>query len=325
MPPHKIILNYFQPATWTQGLNQTHWTAKWIGAPEGLQKRGLSNLRTEDQGVVKTHDGLKPVLYFRKEVKIDHKNINEVLLYATARGVYRIYYGGELLRTTDKDHDRYELSPGWTEYNKTIQYQVYNVTKRTKAADFVIGALVGTGWYSGYVGPSRRHSYYGNDEFLLLELHIKYKNGTKKVVTSDNTWRVTFGSEIYSDILHGELMYESRNLTGWTALNYRYSDIWLPVVTQSINKTVNLVAEASKGTTTTDVLKVKEAWKLSSNVWVYDFGVNFAGYVRIVLKNFTNNTAIKVRHAEVLYPNGSIYTENLRWAIATDTYVLNGK
>lgn len=238
--------------------------------------------------------------------------LNEAKLYVTAKGLYKVIYNGKSLKSVDDEE--LELNPGWTQYNLTIQYHVFNVTQLTKARNVSFGAIVGTGWYSGYVGPSRRHSYYGNDEYLLLELHLNYKNGTKAVIISDESWSVTTGPIVYSDILHGELYYENLTLGKW-----------LPVFTKPVNTSVSLVAEKARPTTTTDFLDVVESWSISPDVWVYDFGVNFAGYVQLTLPNFSNSTVIQVRHAEALNPNGSIYTLNLRWAIATDRYVLNGE
>lgn len=282
----------------------------------------MVNLRLEDQEVVKAHDGLKPVLFFRKQTLIDNDKISEVKLYVTARGMYEVFFNTPVTAFTNQDQPL--LNPGWTDYNQTIQYQVYDVTKYIHNGNVTIGAMVGTGWYSGYVGPSRKHSYYGNEEFLLLEAHFKYKNGTKFVITSDETWKVTTGPVIYADILHGQLFYEDRQLINWMEPGYNDS-IWEPVVTKPLNRTVKLVAEASPEVSIESFVTPKSAWETSPGVWVYDFGVNFVGHVMIMLVNFSRNVTVQLRHAEMLNENGTIYTANLRFARATDTYVLNGE
>lgn len=309
-------------SSWGNAMNETHWFAKWIGAPKDLQRKALINIRPADKEVISSHDGLKPVLYFTKRTTIELKNIFQVKLYITARGMYKVYYNK---RTLSSGNGEPQFNPGWTDYNKTIQYQVYDVTKETDSENITIGALLGTGWYSGYVGMRKHHSYYGHDEYLLVELHIDYQNGTRTIVASDETWKVTTGPQLYSDLLHGELFYEDRKLNDWMELDYRNESEWYFVVTKPLNKSVKFTAETYQEITTIDLIEGIEAWELSPNVWVYDFGVNFVGYVTITLRNYTSNSVIQIRHAEMVYPNGTLYTMNLRSARATDTYVLDGK
>jgi alpha-L-rhamnosidase len=58
-------------------------------------------------------------------------------------------------------------------------------------------------------------------------------------------------------------------------------------------------------------------------VFVYDLGQNMVGVVRLTVSGKAGTT-ITLRHAEVLNPDGTIYTANLRTARATDTYTLKG-
>lgn len=62
---------------------------------------------------------------------------------------------------------------------------------------------------------------------------------------------------------------------------------------------------------------------------VVDFGENLSGVVRINVVGNRGDT-VQLQHAEVLMhepygpANGSVYTGNLRTALALDTYTLNG-
>lgn len=287
-----------------------------------MQQKALNNLRQEDKLVINSLPGLKPILYFQKQIRVDLKNIRQVKIYATSKGVYRGYYNGKLL--TFQNGNQPELTPGWTNYNKSIHYQVYDVTKVTTAENITVGAIVGPGWHSGYVGSSRRFAHYGKDEFLLMEIHVDYRNGIKVVYTTDETWKVTTGPLIYSDFLMGELFYENRQLHNFMASGYDNSN-WSKVVTQPVNQSVKLLAEAYKGVTILDFQEVKDAWQISSNVWGYDFGINFVGYISLSLPYFPNTTAIEIKHGEMLDSRGEVYTLNLRSARAIDTYFLNGE
>lgn len=113
-----MLLIFFQPSSWGNALTETHWKAKWIGAPPDMQQKALNNLRPEDKTVITSLPGLKPILYFRKQIRIDLKNIRQVRVYATARGLYKGFYNGKMLKF--ENNNQPELTPGWTNYNKSI-------------------------------------------------------------------------------------------------------------------------------------------------------------------------------------------------------------
>ncbi len=55
--------------------------------------------------------------------------------------------------------------------------------------------------------------------------------------------------------------------------------------------------------------------------YTFDFGQNLVGWVRLAVTG-TAGQRITVRHGEMLNPNGTLYTANLRGATATDYYIL---
>jgi alpha-L-rhamnosidase len=59
------------------------------------------------------------------------------------------------------------------------------------------------------------------------------------------------------------------------------------------------------------------------DAWIVDFGQNLVGFVRLAALG-PAGTTITLRHGEMLNPDGSLYTENLRPALATDTFILKG-
>lgn len=56
---------------------------------------------------------------------------------------------------------------------------------------------------------------------------------------------------------------------------------------------------------------------------IYDMGQNFAGRIRLKV-NGERGLTIRIRYAEMLNADGTLYTENLREARATDHYTLKG-
>ncbi|HEX2862876.1 MAG TPA: family 78 glycoside hydrolase catalytic domain, partial [Lacunisphaera sp.] len=57
--------------------------------------------------------------------------------------------------------------------------------------------------------------------------------------------------------------------------------------------------------------------------YTFDLGKNMVGWVRLKVSGRAGQK-IRVRHGEMLNPNGTLYTSNLRGANAVDTYALKG-
>jgi alpha-L-rhamnosidase len=83
--------------------------------------------------------------------------------------------------------------------------------------------------------------------------------------------------------------------------------------------------EAFPGVTVqqTDVLKPRKITSPRPGVYVFDLGQYIAGFARLKVRGRAG-TKIVLRFAEMLNPDGTIYTANLRTARAIDTYVLKG-
>jgi alpha-L-rhamnosidase len=64
--------------------------------------------------------------------------------------------------------------------------------------------------------------------------------------------------------------------------------------------------------------------KLHDHKYIFDMGQNMVGRVRLKVSG-EKGTTVRLRFAEILNKDGSIYTENLRQARATDYYTLKGE
>ncbi|MEO5563293.1 MAG: alpha-L-rhamnosidase N-terminal domain-containing protein, partial [Chitinophagaceae bacterium] len=137
-------------------LNTSDWKAQWIEA--GFQEDTLS----------------RPPQYFRNQFSVA-KKIASATLYITAHGMYEAQINGKRVG------DQY-LSPGWTSYNKRLQYQVYDVTNLLSNGKNVAGVIVANGWYRGFLAWSNNKNIYGNKLALLFQMEITYTDGTSSLV-----------------------------------------------------------------------------------------------------------------------------------------------
>ncbi|MEI6810014.1 MAG: family 78 glycoside hydrolase catalytic domain, partial [bacterium] len=63
--------------------------------------------------------------------------------------------------------------------------------------------------------------------------------------------------------------------------------------------------------------------EIRPGVWIYNMGQNFSGWVRLKVSGQAG-TSVVLKFVEMLNPDGTIYTANLRGARCTDKYILKG-
>ncbi|MET8513668.1 alpha-L-rhamnosidase [Streptomyces sp. NPDC005077] len=254
-----------------------------------------------------------PAAQLRHEFRLKRASVARARLYSTALGLYEAHLNGERV-----GEDR--LAPGWTDYRKRVQYQTYDVTKLVRAGANALGVTVATGWYAGNVGMFGPHQY-GERPAFLAQLEVTYTDGSTERVLSGTEWRAAIGPVTSADIMSGE-EYDARLETeGWTHAGFDDS-AW--VAADAVDKvSAALVAEAGGPTRVERTLPARKMTEPQPGVFVYDLGQNMVGAVRLTVSGKAG-TAVRLRHAEVLNPDGTIYTTNLRSARATDTYTLKG-
>jgi alpha-L-rhamnosidase len=249
----------------------------------------------------------------RREFKLNGV-IDRARAYITSHGLYEAYLNGR--RVGDQ-----VFTPGWTSYNKQLQYQTYDVTGMLKSGDNAIGVILGDGWYRGNLAWSDKRNIYGDKLGLLLQIEVTYKDGRKELVNSDQTWKASTGPILMSEIYHGETYDARLEKTGWT--NPGFSDAeWAGVKVANHSKTI-LTAPAGPPVRKIEEIKPVKILKTPAGETVVDFGQNLVGWVRLNIQGAAGTT-VTIRHAEVLDKAGNFYTENMRAAKTTLRYALKG-
>lgn len=280
-------------------LDQADWQATWI----------TSSLVGGAQTTI-------PVPYFRKSFWVTGQ-IESARLYVTSLGLFECSINGQ---TIGDDL----FTPGWTDYSKRIQYNVYDVTDTLKTGENAIGALVGDGWGVGHVGMGHRQRY-SDRPCLLAQLEITLADGTTRTLTTDDTWKHQYGAMLEADIIMGESYDATLEFEGWDTADFDDDD-WLAVETRKVTD-VKLVA--TNGPTVKRFEELKPIgkpnfkWNPAGVRYTLDLGQNMVGYVRLK-GSAPAGTTVTLKFAEVLNPDGSIYTTNLRGARVTDHYTFKG-
>jgi alpha-L-rhamnosidase len=140
-------------------------------------------------------------------------------------------------------------------------------------------------------------------------------------VASDGKWLSSDGAIRFCEIYHGETVDAREDKKGWSSPLYNAAG-WVPVkaVGHSLG---NLVAGENEPVRKHETFRPVNIFTTPKGEQVIDFGQNLVGWVKIKASG-NSGDSIVIRHAEVLDKSGNFYTENLRAARATATYILRG-
>lgn len=255
-----------------------------------------------------------PASHLRKAFILDQP-VKSASLTATALGLYECEINGR--RVGDE-----VFAPGWTVYHRRVQYQTHDVTEWLHEGENVLGALLGDGWYCGFVGW-RNRQIYGDHPRFLAQLNVILSDGSTVTVSTDGSWKTRTGAIMESDLLMGETYDARLELGNWSQPGYDDGH-WQAVTDGAPDPVPELVPRLGP-----PVRRIEEIQPVSVNVLVpsgvriLDLGQNFSGRARLVIRA-ARGTVVKIRFAEVLNPDGQLYTENLRGARATDYYICKG-
>ena len=244
-----------------------------------------------------------------------NKPVKRAVAYASALGLYELNINGKRVGT---DY----FTPGWTDYTKRVYYQSYDVTNLLTRGGNAVGAILADGWYAGYIGFGKKREHYGDKPRLCVQLEIEYTDGSRQTIATGKSWKAAYGPLLEADFLMGETYDSSRENPNWCT--YWFNDAaWAPV---AVTDRIEGKLQAYPGVTVQNILQIKPKKRTepTKGVYVFDMGQNFAGWVRLNVQGRAG-TKVVLRFAEMLNPDGTIYTTNLRAARCTDTYMLKGK
>ncbi|MET0299501.1 MAG: glycoside hydrolase family 78 protein [Flavitalea sp.] len=285
-----------EPANWTMGLlSESDWKAQWIGI--GFAEDSI----------------VRPGHLLRKQFSAP-KKVKSALAFITSHGIYEAFINGK--RVGD-----YYLTPGWTSYNKRLQYQVYDVTNMLKSGENVFAAGLASGWYRTPLAWNNNLNLWGKELGLLAQIKVDYTDGTSEIIATDNSWKSSTGGVLSSEIYDGEHYDANLEKTGWNNTGFDDKD-WKSVKIQNGAKNT-LIATYNEPVKKQERFKGLKLITTPKGEKVIDFGQEVTGLVEVSVSG-SKGDSVKIYHAEVLDKAGNFYTENLRAAEQLNIYVLKG-
>ncbi len=200
-----------KPSSWSEAQKirvvPSELNAKWIGAitrkdaklPDGRWPNSLFN-KDEFKEKWNPVDSLSSrSIIVRKEFSTSSsKKIADAVVYVSGLGHYQLRINGQKVGQS-------EFSPLWSEYDKTVYYNTYDVTELLSSGDNAISVLLGNGFFN-----VQRLGRYGKLQVsfgapqVILRLDVTYTDGTTKTITSDLDWKYSFSPITYNSIYGGE-------------------------------------------------------------------------------------------------------------------------
>ncbi|MEE9432591.1 MAG: family 78 glycoside hydrolase catalytic domain [Melioribacteraceae bacterium] len=293
-----------KPAFWITGLfNESDWKAKWIGLDKAVG----------DDKPKDSHSKLSARM-LRKEFELE-KRIKSTTVFISGLGLYELYLNGEKIGNQI-------LAPGLTEYNKTTFYNTFDVTKNLLQGKNVIGVVLGNGRYlAPRIGGNEKTRTYGFPK-LICQLEIEYEDGSKKVIASNESWKLTTNGPIRKNNEYDGEFYDARmELDGWSKINFDDKD-WMDaeLVTKPGAK---LISQPNEQIEITEELSPIAVNEIEPGKYIFDMGQNMVGWAELFV-NGTRGDVVTLRFSETLNDDGSLFLDNIRTAEVTDTYILKG-
>lgn len=281
-------------------LNNSDWQAKWVG---------LNTAKDSVKGRCKVL--IHKPQYLRKRFELTN-DLAVARLYITAKGVFDVSINGE--NVSDD-----VMSPGFTTYDKRIETLTYDVTNLIESGQNAIGVELASGWYSGRLLWGTTPWDNTISPKMLCQLELEMKDGSKKIVISDESWKGTTNGPLqFSEIYDGEIYNANLIMPNWTTTNFEANN-WTSVEVENIENTIKL--EPKRHTTVKGKIKLTPT-KITKKeeTLIFDLNQNMVG-VPLVKVPMKKGDTLKIRFAEMLSPDGTFYTKNYRSAHSTDYYI----
>ena len=272
------------------------WTARWIGNPAW------------EQAVAAGRPGADALPVFAAEFSLD-RPVHSAMLHLTALGVYEATANGQPVSTA-------VLEPPHTDYRTRLVYATYDITGSLRPGDNALSVEVGPGMAHVPPTPGRYQKLARSDgpPRLLAQLEIGYADGTAATVATGASWRTALGPTTFAGWYGGE-DHDAR----------RVAEDWTPAVDLGpASGGPRLTPRCSPAIEPVETLSAQAVTEPRPGVFVFDFGVNFAGWQQLAVAGPTGTT-VTMRPGELLAADGTVIQDlDGTGAPIWDTYTLAG-
>lgn len=257
----------------------------------------ISKVPTQYKEDLSDYYGDNPNTLLRRVFKFE-KNNQKYYLKVGCLGYYIAYINGK--RVGD-----YELNSDWTQYDKTIYFDIYDVTDYLVDGENVIAFELGNGMYNP--SPLRLFGKYNLRERLRIIgepciIAALYQEDKECILKTDDSWKVGQGPILFNNLYLGERVDLRKSQIGWNLNNFDY--------TKWCNATID---NNKKGKLTPSYIpKIRKKKKVIPSIikendkgnLIVDFEETLSGMINISF-NGTEGKNIQLIYAEDLYSDNT--------------------
>jgi alpha-L-rhamnosidase len=260
-------------------------------------------------------DRVLPARMLRREFDVTGP-VRRASVYFSGLGLSELYVNGK------KAGDAV-LSPGCTEYDERVFYVSHDLTDRIVPGRNALGLWLGNGRYYAPCSRSIIAPKAESHPKALLLLRLEMADGRVETLVSDTAWKGTAEGPIRANNEFDGETYDARmEMPGWASPGF--DDAGWQAVREEAAPGGVLAWEDIHPIRVMEVLKPETLSQPLPGVYIYDMGQNMVGWCRLRVRG-PRGTQVKLRFAETLKPDGTLYMANLRGAKVTDRYTLKGE
>jgi alpha-L-rhamnosidase len=286
-------------STFTISLSGNQLHASWIGAitkanshlPSGRKNwHGPSFKKESVRNAWAAMDSLAiRSIQLRKSCLVSRK-LSEAKVYICGLGHYELRINGEKVGKS-------AFAPLWSDYDKTVYYNTFDVKDQLKKGENVFGVLLGNGFYNAIGDRYNKIWICFGPPTLYFQLELTYSDGSRETILSDASWKYDLSPITFNNIYGGE-SYDARlEQAGWDKPGFDDKN-WKPVVMQEAPKGV-LRPETAPDVQEMKSYPVQSAKRIDSGVHVLNMGQNVSGYPLIKVQG-PKGSKIKIVPGEML-------------------------
>lgn len=292
------------------------WTALDYDDSAWVPARVLGRVGMSPWGEIHVPDARQLAARMLRKEFVAAKKVRRATAYLSGLGLSELYLNGRKV----SDH---VLSPALSEYPRRVFYVTHDVTQQIKSGRNALGVWLGNGrYYAPRTTEPLGTTTYGFPK-LLLQLELEYTDGTRDTIVSDGSWKLTTAGPITANNEYDGEDYDARQeLSGWAESGFD-DRAWAAAQTVAAPGG-RLAAQMIEPIRVTGKIKPRSVNEIRPGVFIYDFGQNIVGWCRLQVRG-PAGTAVSLRHAETLKPDGSLFLDNIRGAKVTDRYTLKGQ
>ncbi|MDR1632306.1 MAG: glycoside hydrolase family 78 protein [Dysgonamonadaceae bacterium] len=296
---------------------------QWIGAitrkdarlPVG--RRDFHNPSLKNDSIKAIYENIHPLalrsILLRKSFVID-KPVEKAVVCVSGLGHYLLSVNGK--KVSDDI-----FTPAWSDYDKTVYYNTYQLDTLLQSGENVIGVILGNGFYNAVGKRYRKLWVTFGPPTLFLEIHLYYSDGAREKIVSDGAWKYDLSPVTFNDIYGGE-DYDARlEQTGWDKPRFN-DDSWKPVVVQEppLGK---LRPQLLPSVRCMEEFEVKSVTQTDGS-FVLDMGQNLSGYPVIKVSGKRGET-VRLTVGEQLNPETGKVSQKQSGSPHFYSYTLKGE